>query len=178
MSRRMVVVLPTVVLFAGCATPSPETPGRTGSPVPAVSSAILAEAAAVITAENSHDHLAVLAHDSMMGRDSERPEIWTAARYIAGEFAAMGLEPMDENGDFIEEYPIRIPETDVTQIRMVVQEHGSRVRGRLRRSAVPRRAEFHRSGCGSIGRVRLVSGQPRIHSPRFSRADLWPHDGL
>jgi hypothetical protein len=88
---------------------------------------MLAEAAAVITAEDSRDHLAVLAHDSMMGRDSERPEIWTAARYIAAEFAAMGLEPLDDNGDFIEEYPINIPEVDVTQIRMVVQGHGERL---------------------------------------------------
>jgi hypothetical protein len=88
---------------------------------------LLDEAAAVITAEGSRKSLAALAHDSMMGRDSERPEIWTAARYIAAQFAAMGLEPVDENGDFIDEYPIRIPETDVTQIRMVAQDHGERL---------------------------------------------------
>ena len=127
MSRRMVLVLTTAVLVAGCASPSVETRARADSPSPAETRAMLAEAAAVITAENSREHLAVLAHDSMMGRDSERPEIWTAARYIAAEFAAMGLEPMDENGDFIEEYPIRIPQTDVTQVRMVVQDHGEQL---------------------------------------------------
>jgi len=94
------------------------------APNPAGTEAMLARAAALITAENSLQHLAILAHDSMMGRDSERPEIWAAARYIAGEFEALGLEAADEDGDFIDEYPITIPEMDFTKVRMVVTAAG------------------------------------------------------
>ncbi|MCG6956594.1 MAG: M28 family peptidase [Gemmatimonadetes bacterium] len=127
MSRRTVLVLTTAVLLAGCASPPADRPGGTDSPDQAEASATLAAAAAVITAEDSRDYLAVLAHDSMMGRDSRRPEIWAAARYIAAQFAAMGLEPLDQDGDFIAEYPIDIPETDIAQVRMVVEGHGERL---------------------------------------------------
>jgi hypothetical protein len=69
-----------------------------------------AEAAEVISSYSSRRHLTVLSADSMMGRDTERSEIWMAARYIAQEFGAMGLEPVDEDGDFIVEYTITVPE--------------------------------------------------------------------
>jgi len=88
---------------------------------------MVSDAASAITAETSLRHLSVLAHDSMMGRDTERPEIWTAARYLAGQYAAMGLEPMDDDGDFIVEYPITIPEVDTNQIRMVAEARGERL---------------------------------------------------
>jgi hypothetical protein len=89
--------------------------------------AMLAEAARVINAQGALRHLSVLAHDTMMGRDTERPEIWTAARYIAQEFSAMGLEPMDDDGDFIDEYPIEIPETNCAETRLVVEAAGDRL---------------------------------------------------
>ncbi len=127
MSSRIRFVLATAVLVAGCATSAPGTPERTDIPGSAVTEVALREAASTISAETSLGHLSVLAHDSMMGRDTERPEIWTAARYIAGEFAAMGLEPMDPDGDFIVEYPIKIPEVDVDRIRMVAEARGERL---------------------------------------------------
>ena len=93
MSNRMVLLFPAVVALFGCTTPSPGAPGRTGpsTPVaesrsrsPAETAAMQAEAAGVISAQSSLRHLSVLAHDTMMGRDSERPEIWTAARRTLG----------------------------------------------------------------------------------------------
>jgi hypothetical protein len=60
----------------------------------------------------------------MMGRDTDHPEIWTAARYVAGRFESMGLEPMDADGDFIDEYPIVIPEMDATQVRLLMEREG------------------------------------------------------
>lgn len=126
----MIRILLAAFLLAGCATSTPEVPRSTDFPDrtagaratgPAGTEAMLAEAADVITAQSSLRHLSVLAHDTMMGRDSERPEIWTAAHYIADEFAEMGLEPMDADGDFIDDYPIRIPETDPAKVRMVVE---------------------------------------------------------
>jgi hypothetical protein len=120
----MFLVSAALIVLVGCATSTPDPSGVMGSPPAEVTEAILAVAASVITPETSLQHLSVLAHDSLMGRGSERPEIWTAARYIAGEFAAMGLEPMDENGDFIDDYPIRIPELDPAQTRMILEAGG------------------------------------------------------
>jgi hypothetical protein len=89
--------------------------------------AMLREAGALISSESSLRHLGVLAHDSLMGRDTERPEIWSAARYLARQFREMGLEPLDEDGDFIDEYPIIIPEMDFAEVRLVVEKDGERL---------------------------------------------------
>jgi hypothetical protein len=132
----MVLVVFSLMLVAGCSAPSPEPPGPPEPPFPAAAAeargavdldATLREAAGLITPESSLLHLGVLAHDSMMGRDTERPEIWTAARYLASQFEAMGLEPMDEDGDFIDEYPIVIPDMDAGQVRLVVAREGERL---------------------------------------------------
>jgi hypothetical protein len=147
MSFRKPPILLVATLLLGCSTTSPQAAGRADAPEPSGRPAgrpatptegfgapgavdvreMLAEAGATISAEDAMRRLSILAHDSMMGRDTERPEIWTAARYIAGEFRAMGLEAMDEDGDFIDEYPILIPEIDVSQVRMVVEANGTRL---------------------------------------------------
>jgi hypothetical protein len=55
-------------------------------------------AAARITADDIADHVAVLAHDSMRGRLTGRPEIEDAAAYIAGVLEAAGLDPAGREG--------------------------------------------------------------------------------
>jgi hypothetical protein len=138
MGSRNALILLLAAQIAGCATPSPQpTAGpdvpvptqQPSAPSPAEIESGLGKAAAAITGETSLRHLSVLAHDSMMGRDTEGPEIWAAARYIAGEFEGMGLEPMDEDedGDFIVEYPILVPEVDASAVRMVVEANGGRL---------------------------------------------------
>ncbi len=138
MSTRRVVALFGLILVSGCASGSteigtaPEPPFPTAGaeaeqPLPVDLDTMLREAGALITPEGSLHHLGVLAHDSMMGRDTERPEIWTAARYIAAQFKAMGLEPADEDGDFIDEYPIVIPEADFSGVRLVLEGEGEQL---------------------------------------------------
>ena len=51
--------------------------------------------------------MGVLAHDSMRGRATPSPELEEAARWIAGEFAAMGLEPGGGGGEFVHRYAFR-----------------------------------------------------------------------
>ncbi len=70
-------------------------------------------AAATITETDFLARVAVLAHDSMRGRATPSPEIEEAARWIAGEFAAMGLAPGGGGGRFIQRYSFRPRRVDV-----------------------------------------------------------------
>ena len=75
--------------------PVPTVPGDVGS------------ASGTITEADFRQRVGVLAHDSMRGRATPSPEIEEAARWIAGEFAAMGLEPGGGGGEFIQRYSFR-----------------------------------------------------------------------
>ena len=55
----------------------------------------LDEAIARISAEDMRDHVGVLAHDSMRGRDTDDIGFERARDYVAAEFARMGLEPIE-----------------------------------------------------------------------------------
>lgn len=70
-------------------------------------------AAATITEAEFLERVAILAHDSMRGRATPSPEIEEAARWIAGELAAMGLEPGGGGGEFIQRYSFRPRIVDV-----------------------------------------------------------------
>jgi hypothetical protein len=60
-----------------------------------------------ITARDVAHRVAVLADDSMRGRNTPSPELETAAQYIAGEFQRFGLTPGGDDGTFLQRYPIR-----------------------------------------------------------------------
>jgi hypothetical protein len=68
----------------------------------------LAGAVATITEADMRARVGLLAHDSMRGRDTPSPELNEAARYIAAEFRRMGLEPGDDDGDYLQWYPISV----------------------------------------------------------------------
>ncbi len=62
-------------------------------------------AAATITAADLKQHMGVIAHDSMRGRDTPSPELMETATYIADRFAEFGLLP--GNGDsYLQLYPL------------------------------------------------------------------------
>jgi hypothetical protein len=67
----------------------------------------LEHAAASITAEDIYERVGVMAHDSMMGRDTPSPGLDMTAAYIAAEFSRMGLLPGGDKGSFIQRYPLR-----------------------------------------------------------------------
>jgi hypothetical protein len=79
-------------------------------------------AAASITAEDMIHRIGVIAHDSMMGRDTPSPGLDMTAEYIAREFQRFGLTPGGDEGTFIQRYEIR-------QIALNVEASEIRVAG-------------------------------------------------
>lgn len=58
----------------------------------------------VLEAGRLLEHVGVLAHDSMMGRDAGSPEELAAARYVRGRFRELGLEPGAP--DYFQTFPL------------------------------------------------------------------------
>lgn len=66
----------------------------------------LEQAVSSITERDMYRHIEVMAHDSMMGRDTPSPELDVTAEYVASQFRRIGLEPGAENGSYIQRYPV------------------------------------------------------------------------
>jgi len=65
-----------------------------------------ARAAATITGADVSRRVHVIAHDSMMGRNTPSRGLDLTAQYIADEFKRFGLKPGGENGTWFQRYPI------------------------------------------------------------------------
>ena len=74
------------------------TAGRSGGAV--------AAGAATITEADVARRIGIIAHDSMMGRDTPSRGLELTAQYIAGEFRRLGLKPGGDNGTWFQRYPI------------------------------------------------------------------------
>lgn len=61
---------------------------------------------AAITAGDLMTRLYIYADDSLQGRETGTPGHLKATNYIAGQLAAMGLEPMGENGTYFQTVPV------------------------------------------------------------------------
>ncbi len=64
------------------------------------------DAAAGITAADVHMRLAVIADDSMGGRDTPSDGLNKTAQYVANQFRRFGLRPGGENGTYFQRYAI------------------------------------------------------------------------
>ena len=67
----------------------------------------VAAAAASITEADFYDRVGIIAHDSMMGRDTPSPGLDLTARWIADEFRRFGLKPGGDDGSYLQEYVIQ-----------------------------------------------------------------------
>ncbi len=68
-----------------------------------------------ITAGDLQTRLAIVADDSMMGREAGRRGNFMATDYIAAEVRRMGLEPGGEDGGYFQEIPLRQRAIDTTR---------------------------------------------------------------
>ena len=75
----------------------------------------LERAAATITAADVMRRVHIIAHDSMMGRDTPSPGLEMTAQYVADEFKRFGLKPGGDNGTFFQRYQITRSRLDPAQ---------------------------------------------------------------
>ncbi|MGD8726817.1 MAG: M28 family peptidase, partial [Gemmatimonadales bacterium] len=81
----------------------------------AQSTDVVETAAASITEDDVIHRIGVIAHDSMLGRDTPSPGLNMTAEYIAREFQRFGLQPGGDEGTFIQRYAIRQLALDVAR---------------------------------------------------------------
>jgi len=77
--------------------------------------ASIERAASSITAADIRRDIAILAHDSMRGRDTPSPELEKVAGWIATEFRRFGLRPGGDHGTYVQRYPIPRREIGTTR---------------------------------------------------------------
>ena len=74
-------------------------------------------AARTITAEDIRRRIAIIADDSMRGRDTPSPELEKVAAYIAGEYRRLGLKSGGDSGGFLQRYSLDrvqvVPESSI-----------------------------------------------------------------
>ena len=75
-------------------------------PAAMAQTADIEQAVGTITEEDFAWRVGVMAHDSMMGRNTPSPELELTAGWIASEFETWGLAGGAEDGGFIQRYPL------------------------------------------------------------------------
>jgi hypothetical protein len=73
-----------------------------------------------ITPGDVHRRIAILADDSMRGRDTPSPELEKAAAYIAGEFKRVGLKPGGDSGSYLQRYGMLERQFDTAGSALVI----------------------------------------------------------
>src|SRR5690242_584775 len=88
MRRPLTFLFLAVAACSGSRAPSPAAPTT-----------------ADITAADLRHRMFLIAHDSMMGRETGSEGNYKAQEYIASEFQRLGLEPAGENGTYFQTVP-------------------------------------------------------------------------
>lgn len=81
----------------------------------------LRRAAETITARDYYDRISVIAHDSMMGRDTPSPGLDMTAAWIASEFRRFGLQPGGDDGGYIQRYSLDMVAPDFEASRIIAE---------------------------------------------------------
>jgi hypothetical protein len=72
-------------------------------------------AAATITPQDLYDRIALLAADTMRGRDTPSPGLEMAAKYVADQMRTFGLRPAGDSGSFVQRWAYRQTRLDITR---------------------------------------------------------------
>jgi len=67
-------------------------------------------------------HLAVLASDSLEGRETAQPGMVKAARYVAEQFKLLGIPPVN-NGSYFQEFPLLVQTSSSIKIKSSEKEY-------------------------------------------------------
>jgi hypothetical protein len=107
-------------------------------------------AAATITESDVAHRIGVIAHDSMLGRDTPSRGLDLTAQYVADELRRFGLAPGGENGTWFQRYDITRRRLDLAASRIVFTHGGVTAIARFDRSA--------RYGKGAVPEQPLAAG--------------------
>jgi hypothetical protein len=83
-------------------------------------------AAETITARDLHGRIEILAHDSMLGRDTPGPGLERAAAYVISEFRRLGLHPAGEHGTYVQRFGVSRWTVDTAASSLELAAHGRR----------------------------------------------------
>jgi hypothetical protein len=109
-------------------------------------------------------HLRILAADSMRGRDTPSPELLRSAEYIASNFRAAGLEPL--NGSYFHTY--RLERLDLALPSTLRCVRGAdTLEAEVRRDFIP----FDQTGEASVAPGRVVFCGYGITAPEYAYDD-------
>ena len=116
MSSIKALVLLAFVAVAGCATANsshqpavaPDRPAAVADRTPASP----AKADDSISELSVRSHMTFLASDALNGRGSGTRDEWIAAEYLASHLQRLGIEPLGDNGGFVQQ--IEIERLEVT----------------------------------------------------------------
>jgi len=82
-------------------------------------SAPLRRAAATVTAKDVAHRIGIIAHDSMLGRDTPSRGLDLTAQYVADQFRRFGLQPGGDSGSYLQRYSISRRRMDLRQSRIL-----------------------------------------------------------
>jgi hypothetical protein len=83
-------------------------------------------AAETITASDIRSRIEILAHDSMLGRDTPSPGLERAAEYVVGEFERLGLQPAGERGTYVQRFGVSRWTVDTAASTLELAARGTR----------------------------------------------------
>ncbi len=115
-----------------------------------------ADAAATITTADVATRVGILAHDSMLGRDTPSRGLELTAQYVADQFRRFGLRPGGENGGWLQRYPITRRRLEPASSRVVLRMGSTSATATLDRSARLVSGDIPREAAG--GSAVLVGG--------------------
>lgn len=95
----------------------------------------LKQAAGTITEADVMRRVHIIAHDSMLGRDTPSPGLDMTAQYVADEFKRFGLTPGGENGTYFQRYQITRSRLDPAISHVGFMMNGSHLHAELSRDA-------------------------------------------
>jgi peptidase M28-like protein len=84
----------------------------------------LSRAAATIIGRDVAHRIGIIAHDSMMGRDTPSRGLDLTAEYIAAQFRRFGLRPGGDSGSWFQRYPITRRRLDLEHSRVIWETQG------------------------------------------------------
>lgn len=79
---------------------------------------------ATVTAADMKARIGFLASDALRGRDTPSPGLEVAAAYIASEFQRMRLEPLGDDGGYLQRYPYTMRRLMADSVRLTIATTG------------------------------------------------------